>query len=285
MIHLNHKFPRYLGTAKGAAVDKDTILEIVTLADGSRIVLVEARSLNRRLLLDWLLKAWPGVQVDALASPAALKDDQLPVQLALFSFGDASITAPHIAGAIRDLRKRIGTAPLVVLGEREDRAIVVGALALGANGYVPTSFDSLAAVRAIEFVLAGGTFVPANVLVDPSRGPGTGNNGDGHRNDQLDEDDDLPFLTPRERDVAARVCAGKPNKIIAHELQISEATVKVFVRHILSKVGATNRTEAASVIRRHLGDDEELPGGPWAASARSVRQAVLQRPETRLAAK
>lgn len=249
------------------------------LVPGARIVLVEARSLNRRLMVDWLRKAWPGCSVDAVATPAALDEDAAPVQLALFSFGHASIATAKVTAAIHELRQRVGDAPLVVLGEREDRAVVADALALGANGYVPTSFDALAAVRAIEFVLAGGTFVPAKVLAEAGRRATNGSGGPRHEGGE--EDDDRPFLTPRERDVAALVCAGKPNKIIAHELQISEATVKVFVRHILSKFGATNRTEAASAIRRQLGNDEDLPSGPGTDLARPIGAAFLERPETR----
>jgi DNA-binding NarL/FixJ family response regulator len=245
------------------------------LVPGSRIVLVEARSLNRRLMVDWLKKAWPGCRVDAVATPAALDDGGGPVHLALFSFGHASIAAAEAAGAIAELRRRVGSAPLVVLGEREDRAVVADALALGANGYVPTSFDALAAMRAIEFVMAGGTFVPAGAFGEPGRRSTNGNGG--QHDHAAEEDDDLPFLTPRERDVAARVCAGKPNKIIAHELQISEATVKVFVRHILSKLGATNRTEAASAIRRRLGDDEDQrPAGTSTVPGPATGQAVLE---------
>ncbi len=53
-------------------------------------------------------------------------------------------------------------------------------------------------------------------------------------------------LTPREMEVAARLRQGKPNKVIAHELEISESTVKAFVRRILIKLHALNRTEVAT---------------------------------------
>ena len=52
-------------------------------------------------------------------------------------------------------------------------------------------------------------------------------------------------LTPREMEVVARLRQGKPNKVIAHELEISESTVKAFVRRILIKLKALNRTEVA----------------------------------------
>jgi DNA-binding NarL/FixJ family response regulator len=52
-------------------------------------------------------------------------------------------------------------------------------------------------------------------------------------------------LTPREMEVVARLRQGKPNKVIAYELEISESTVKAFVRRILIKLNALNRTEVA----------------------------------------
>lgn len=226
----------------------------VASAAALRLVVVEARCLNRRLLVDWLQKAWPAAEIDAVADPTALDEDLLPVDLALFGLGAAAPSAPAVAAAILHLSKRIGSAPLVVLGEREELAVVTAALQIGASGYVPTSFDPSTAVRAFEFVLAGGTFVPARSLVEAGRSARS--SAPPRRADA----GELPSLTPRERDVAAAVCAGKPNKIIAHELQISEATVKVFVRLILRKVGATNRTEAASAIHRYFGELDEWPG-------------------------
>jgi DNA-binding NarL/FixJ family response regulator len=63
------------------------------------------------------------------------------------------------------------------------------------------------------------------------------------------ETDPFQLLMARENEVLACLRQGKPNKIIAHELAISESTVKVFVRRILMKLGASNRAEA--VVLRH----------------------------------
>jgi DNA-binding NarL/FixJ family response regulator len=56
---------------------------------------------------------------------------------------------------------------------------------------------------------------------------------------------DLESLTPREREVLPLVAEGKTNKEIATVLFLTEGTVKVHVRHILQKLGARSRTEAA----------------------------------------
>jgi DNA-binding NarL/FixJ family response regulator len=42
---------------------------------------------------------------------------------------------------------------------------------------------------------------------------------------------------------------GKPNKIIAYELNLCESTVKVHIRNIMKKLKATNRAEIANKVR------------------------------------
>jgi len=53
------------------------------------------------------------------------------------------------------------------------------------------------------------------------------------------------LLTPREREVLALVARGMSNKRIARELGLAEKTVKTHVSHVLAKLGAADRTEAA----------------------------------------
>jgi len=66
-------------------------------------------------------------------------------------------------------------------------------------------------------------------------------------------------LTPREFDVLEQIVHGKSNKEIATELDISEATVKTHINSLLSKLGVTDRTQAATAaIRRGLVPFESL---------------------------
>jgi DNA-binding NarL/FixJ family response regulator len=60
-------------------------------------------------------------------------------------------------------------------------------------------------------------------------------------------------LSPREREVLQLVALGLPNKVIANRLNISEHTVKFHVAAILTRLGATSRTEAV-----HLGAQRGL---------------------------
>jgi len=56
-----------------------------------------------------------------------------------------------------------------------------------------------------------------------------------------------PALTAREQDVLERIVAGRSNKEIASDLQISEATVKTHINSLLGKLGVGDRTHAATV--------------------------------------
>ena len=58
-------------------------------------------------------------------------------------------------------------------------------------------------------------------------------------------------LTEREVEVLSHVAEGKQNKVIAHELGLSEHTVKLHIHHVIAKLGVCNRTEAAAWYFEH----------------------------------
>ncbi|MEV4233753.1 helix-turn-helix transcriptional regulator [Nocardia sp. NPDC049737] len=62
----------------------------------------------------------------------------------------------------------------------------------------------------------------------------------------------LATLSPREREVAARVAAGKSNREIATTLVLSERTAQNHVQHILTKLGFANRSQIAAWVSRNL---------------------------------
>jgi DNA-binding NarL/FixJ family response regulator len=135
------------------------------------------------------------------------------------------------------------TIPVIIFSDA-DRAqqskIMRSTLKAGARGFVPTQSASLAiTLAAIRFVKAGGTFVPVDLLLTarPDRVMARQNR-----------------LTSRQVAVLGHLQQGKANKIIAYELGMSESTVKVHVRNIMHKMGATNRTQAAYKAQRLSND-------------------------------
>ena len=141
----------------------------------------------------------------------------------------------HLAGLY------LTDAPVVFLSDRDDVDDVVNALICGVRGYIPTSLEAEVAFAALRLIIAGGTFVPAHAVRAAAVMPDTGSD---YKRGGLPGELDL---TPRELLVVNLLREGKPNKLIAAELNVRESTVKVHVHNIMKKLRATNRTHAVSV--------------------------------------
>jgi len=143
-----------------------------------------------------------------------------------------------VAGITR-FREQASDVPVVVISASEDVADIKEILDAGAMGYIPKSSSSQVILSALRLVLAGGVYVPVNVLHDadsPSE-PAHKVRGGIH-------------LTDRQLDVLHLIIQGKPNKVIARELQLSEGTVKIHLASIYRALNASNRTEAAMAAQR-----------------------------------
>ena len=145
---------------------------------------------------------------------------------------------------------------IIVVADEDASDQVVAALDEGARGYVLTSDTLSEVIAAIRLVRAGGIFVPASSLMVARRpAAGTG----------AAKPTRASALTPRQGAVLKALSHGKPNKILAHELGMAESTVKVHVRNIMRKFGATNRTHLAFLANQATGVDTEGGGHREAA--------------------
>ena len=140
--------------------------------------------------------------------------------------------------------KSLQDIELIAAARPESRAIVFAqaggpetallAIGHGAKGYVPVTIGWTLAVAAIRIVAAGGTYIPAEyVIVQPPSLLAVSHTVTANG------------ITVREMAVLREIQQGKANKIIAHELNVSESTVKAHIRHIMYKFRARNRTELA----------------------------------------
>ena len=141
--------------------------------------------------------------------------------------------------ALAALREAVPDAPVVVLSGEADPRVVRAAIERGAMGFIPKSATPEVLIEALRLELARGVYLPLEVLdaLDPA-GPAQLAPEPGRGNVMQ------PVLTPRQMEVLRYVIQGKPNKIIARELNVSEATVKVHLSSVLRAFGAHNRTEA-----------------------------------------
>jgi DNA-binding NarL/FixJ family response regulator len=175
--------------------------------------------------------------LDAASVDAALAaiDRHRDVDLVLLDIGLAGADGFSL---LRELRRDKSTVPVVVLSGTEQRDQVLKALDLGALGFIPKSSSVEIMLQAVRLVLAGGTYIPQQALPSPRTAKKEA--AGGHRLA-------IEGLTERQRQILALMAQGKPNKLIADDLDISEATVKAHITDILRALGVTNRTQAVIV--------------------------------------
>ncbi len=141
---------------------------------------------------------------------------------------------PDIGGneVIRSICAKSPEARIIVMTSASGDAPIYEALELGARGYLFKDMARLQLLEAIRRVQNGQRFIPAEV------------------GERLAEHLARLDLTTREIAVLQLVAAGKRNKEIAYELHIAEATANSHVKHILEKLGASDRTEAVTTALR-----------------------------------
>lgn len=142
--------------------------------------------------------------------------------------------------SLRLLKEHNPETPIAVLSAVYDREIVLQAVDIGAAGFIPKTSSNKIILSAIHLILSGGLYLPSELL------------GDSNQKVTTASGEVKSLLTPRQLDVLRLMGQGKPNKIIARELDLSEGTVKLHVTAILKALNVINRTGAV-ISARNLG--------------------------------
>ena len=138
---------------------------------------------------------------------------------------------PDMSGieAIAAIRAEFPDARIIVLTTYAGDAQAAAALKAGAAGYLLKNMVRKELIETIRAVHAGKRRVPPEIATGIAE----------HFADDV--------LTEREIQILKRVAAGKSNKLIAAELDISEGTVKTHMKSILPKLDASDRTHAVTI--------------------------------------
>ena len=144
---------------------------------------------------------------------------------------------PDISGidALMAIRNDYPHACILMFTTFEGDVEIQRALEAGARGYLLKTTPAKELVEVIRQAHAGKKRIPPDVAA------------------QLAEHVGEEALTPREVEVLQHLAGGNRNKDIADRLFISEETVKVHIKHIMEKLGASDRTQAVAIaIRRGI---------------------------------
>jgi NarL family two-component system response regulator LiaR len=127
---------------------------------------------------------------------------------------------------------------IIALSSFHEQDLVQRVLRAGAMAYLLKNVQAHDLAEAIRAAVAGQSTMPLEVtrtLLQPDTPPASF----------------APDLSPREQEVLALMVEGLRNEQIAARLTVSRNTVRYHVHNILSKLGATNRTEAVSLAMSH----------------------------------
>jgi len=137
--------------------------------------------------------------------------------------------------SLDDYFKQDKRAKILVLADTAGDAEISKALKKGAAGYICKDISPDELVKAIRVVNSGKKYIPNDIA------------------EILSENLFQEELTPTETRILQQIVAGKSNKEIAYDLNISENTVKTHVKNVFEKLGVSDRTSAATLaIRRGL---------------------------------
>ncbi|HEU4765746.1 MAG TPA: response regulator transcription factor [Pyrinomonadaceae bacterium] len=133
------------------------------------------------------------------------------------------------------IRSEFPEARVIILTTFEGDVEIHRALQAGARGYLLKNMPPSELLDVIRQVHAGKKRIPAEIA--------------SHLAEHMSDEN----LTEREVEVLRQVADGNKNRDIAKKLFISEETVKVHIKHIMEKLGATDRTQAVAIgIRRGI---------------------------------
>ena len=163
---------------------------------------------------------------------------------------DGPANVDDIENDIRSLKARTPESRLVVIASDLDQTQMVACFAAGVDGYLLEAISPEALRESLRLVMVGEYVFPSQLVALLCSRQACVAQPVG----STDAD-----LSDREAEIVMRLAEGMPNKVIAGELAITEATVKVHLKNILRKLGVTTRTQAAVwAINRRLTSSQPI---------------------------
>jgi DNA-binding NarL/FixJ family response regulator len=194
-----------------------------------RVVVADDHPLYREAAVQQIRRLFPHAMVDQVSSLDELRclaePDSDAFGLFLVDFHMPGMSVEALAALVRRFRN----VPIAVISGTAQRNDVRAMLQAGARGFIPKTATGEHLSHALQLLLAGGTSVPAEMLLEEDAAA-TGWQA---------------ALSEREKDVLRGVVRGLSNKEVGRELGLAEVTIKLHLRGIFRKMGARSRADAA----------------------------------------
>jgi two-component system, NarL family, nitrate/nitrite response regulator NarL len=169
---------------------------------------------------------------------------------------DASAPSDEMVDTIRYLKTQYPEARIVVMADHFDLSFVRLGHDAGVDGFCLTASSRDVLIKSLELAMLGQIVLPSTLVRLMLGAMSVSLKPQSEDNKAVVErkftEPRARNLSPREAEILGCIMGGAPNKVIARQLEVTEATVKVHVKAILRKLGAANRTQAAMWATTHL---------------------------------
>ncbi|MFK7762459.1 MAG: LuxR C-terminal-related transcriptional regulator [Roseobacter sp.] len=176
-------------------------------------------------------------KTQSLGDALAMIEAGFDPELVMFDLKLPDVTG--ISGFVA-LRRQLAKARILVISSLASFDLVQSLLQEGAAGFLPKDTSARGLRSVLGEITAGRVYVPKDyqqpndcerdMLASEFRHP------------------KLAELTPQQQRIMRLICRGKPNKQIAYELSLAEATVKAHITALLRRLGVRNRTQAVVMV-------------------------------------
>lgn len=170
--------------------------------------------------------------------------------LALLAHGDTpdlvllDLKLPDVTGlsGFLKLKEMLPDIPILVISADSCDETVQTVMEAGAAGFIPKDAPRTVIAEALDRIVDGSKYLPPGF--SPSSRSHSGQIVGLHEISRRIAD-----LTPQQSRIMTLICEGKPNKQIAYEMSLAEATVKAHITALLRRLGVCNRTQAAVLVK------------------------------------
>jgi len=139
------------------------------------------------------------------------------------------------------IKERTPDVPVIVISAITTEGVVQSVMAAGAAGFIPKDTGRQTFQDAMRDIWNGKTYVPPGYTL-PTRAQATDRSVETISRK-------IAHLSQQQTRILSLICEGMPNKLIAYEMQLAEATVKAHITALLRRLGVHNRTQAAMLVR------------------------------------
>lgn len=180
------------------------------------------------------------IQAANLTQAMACAQAEPSLDLALL---DINMPAMNGVDGLKQFREQFPEIPVVIVSGSDELSDVQQMLGAGAAGFIHKATAPSVMLSALRLVLAGGVYVPPHAMRQEPMKASAAASVQGRMGWE-------GKLTGRQMEVLRLLALGKPNKLIARELDLSEGTVKIHLSAIFRILDVNNRTEAVLVAQQ-----------------------------------